>query len=87
MPGPFSYTSSSIARCLSFIAEAFTPSGTIVLPSCPGAEYKIGKLVTQNRLLALILVERLQQSESIVALSAERAYGFSVDCVIFPSIV
>lgn len=40
------------------------------------AEYKVSQTVAQNRLLPLALVERLQQSEALIALRAERTYGF-----------
>src|ERR1700760_2448980 len=47
------------------------------LPILSWTEHKIGKLVAQDRLLALLVVERFEQREPLITLLAERPHRFS----------
>ena len=71
MPTHSRATSSSMARCFAFMAEAFMPSGWIVLPSGRGRA-RGRHLIVQDRLLALGRVESVDQGEALVVLGAER---------------
>ena len=73
--------SSNKARCFSFMAEAFRPSGTIVLPSCPRTKHEIRDTVRQNRPAALGFVEGVQQSDSLVTLPTGRTHRFAAQGV------
>ena len=71
MPAHSEITSSSIARCGSFLEDAFRPSGT-------GAEREVANQVIQDWPVYAAFIQCVQQGESLVILVGKRADRLAV---------
>jgi hypothetical protein len=69
------YRDPTIVRCRSFMADAFSPSGWICVAR---SEHQIVHPVVQNGLLALGLVQCVQQGEHLIVFLSKHAHRFAV---------
>src|SRR5271170_689159 len=75
--GPLGYHIEQHGALAVIHSRSLQPFRNNRLAILPGTKHKIGKLVAQDRLLALAVVECVEQGQSLVALLAEWPHGLS----------